>query len=122
MRPHREVLAGVVLPTMVVLRALAQDWTPTSAPPFNWGCLASSADGRKLIVGSSFYSQIYVSTNFGSTWTPANSPMNDWGAMACSADGSVIIASGYASPGLYVSRDSGASWALTADGYSSSVA
>src|SRR5215470_10279805 len=28
---------------MVLSLAIGQDWTPTSAPQFNWGCLASSA-------------------------------------------------------------------------------
>jgi hypothetical protein len=67
MSSQREILAAVLLATMVVLGGIAQDWTPTSAPPFNWGCLASSADGRTLVAGDYTSSQIVVSTNFGST-------------------------------------------------------
>jgi photosystem II stability/assembly factor-like uncharacterized protein len=109
MRSQREILASVLLASMVASVAIAQEWTPTSAPAYNWSCLASSADGRKLVVGNYSGGQIYVSTNFGSTWTSANSPTNYWNAVACSADGSVIIASGIG-PSVYVSRDSGATW------------
>src|SRR5215475_2703722 len=105
MSSYREVLVAVLLATKLASAAIGQEWTPTSAPAFNWGCLASSADGRKLVVGDYFYNRLYVSTNFGSTWTAANSPTNDWNSVACSADGSVIIASGYGPPngyGVYV--------------------
>src|SRR6516164_5374585 len=107
-----KILESVLLAAMLSSVAIGQDWTATSAPELSWKCLASSADGRKLVVGDYVYNPIYVSTNFGSTWTSANSPTNSWSALACSADGSVIIASsGY---GVYVSRDSGATWPLDA--------
>jgi len=111
---HREVLAAVLVATMAVSVAFAQDWTPFSVPPGNWGCLASSADGRKLVGADYWNDQVFVSTNFGSTWTLTNlAANNSWSAVACSADGSVIIVGGYAQDqGLYVSQDSGVTWRL----------
>ncbi|MGO8676363.1 MAG: hypothetical protein ACLQVX_10895 [Limisphaerales bacterium] len=46
--------------------ALAQNWTLTSAPLTNWSCVASSADGTKLVAAVNG-GLIYASTNSGAT-------------------------------------------------------
>lgn len=104
------------------------DWTLTTAPTnMNWGPIACSADGSKLIAVSQ--GGIYASANSGGTWTlnavalpPKNG--NDtcsagyWTSIACSADGTKLVA-GYGvggngclnySGGVNISTNSGATW------------
>src|ERR1700688_4033529 len=106
---QRKILASVLLATMLASVAIAQDWTPTLAPLFSWGCLAASGDGRTLFAGSDRL--IYSSTNYGDTWTSTSAPVNNWDSLACSVDGSVVIAS--ANAGVYVSTNSGIGWVLS---------
>ncbi len=88
--------------------ALAQNWTLTSAPLTNWSCVASSADGSKLVAAVNG-GLIYASTNSGATWTPTGAPAANWSRIASSADGSKLVALvPYGT--VDVSTDSGATW------------
>src|SRR6185369_6303843 len=89
---------------------LAQQWAPTSAPTNYWSCLASSADGTKLIAGLS-PGPIYTSTNSGATWTPGNLSQG-WSSLASSADGTKLVAL-VQSASIYTSTNGGASWTPT---------
>src|SRR4029453_4968620 len=96
-------------------------WTPL--PASGW-CIASSADGVKLVYA--FFNHngfpqgcICVSTNSGDTWTTTSAPLyswTGWTALASSADGTKLAAAiGYTSfptgPGpLYVSPDGEGTW------------
>jgi len=115
MSSRRRILVAAFLTTLIGSQSLGQDWTPTSAAPLNWRCLASSADGRRLIAGVC-PGLIYSSTNFGSTWTATGAPPKDWDSVACSADGAIIVGSveyGFGGGnGLYVSTNFGISWTL----------
>jgi len=106
-------------------------WTRTSAPSNNWTCVASSADGTKLMalaglqqmeVDSHFGDGlIYCSLDSGATWTRTSAPTNDWRSVASSADGRKWVAvagARYGSGGemlglIYASTNSGATWAAT---------
>lgn len=100
-------------------------WTNPPSPA-ELDCIATSADGTKLVAGTIYYDGLYLSTNSGLSWS-ATAPQNlQWGAVASSADGSKKVAAVYASSVLYsnstwfniggpiyVSADSGATWAPT---------
>src|SRR5208283_1313028 len=99
--------------------AFAQTWTRTSAPTNanaweGWGCVASSADGTKLVAVG--YGSIFTSTDSGAIWISNNVPHNLWSCVASSADGTKLAVgtssysplTGY-SP-LLISTDSGATW------------
>jgi hypothetical protein len=75
-------------------------------------CVASSADGTKLVAGAVFEDQfafqMYTSTNSGVNWT-ARTPSAHWLSVASSADGSTLVA-GSLEEGIYVSINSGSNW------------
>lgn len=94
-----------------------------------WGCVASSADGSKLVaaVGSGLgpyengepngLGQIYTSSDSGATWMAQNSSVEPWQSIASSADGTklVAVAAGFNSElnvggAIYTSTDSGVDW------------
>ena len=78
----------------------------------SWYCVASSADGTKL-VACVRDGQIYTSSDSGVTWTPRESS-RPWSSVASSADGAKLVAcalGGY----IYTSPDSGVSWTPVAD-------
>lgn len=94
-------------------------WTEHTAPGLDyWTSAASSADGNKLIAGTTYYGgYLHTSTDAGATWTTRTSAGNlGWGSAASSADGAKLVAApnnGY----IYSSTDSGATWtALSAGG------
>jgi len=98
---------------------LAQTWTQTSAPLTNrWTCIASSADGSRLVAAADSTLEgnlgpIYLSTNSGSTWTQTTAPLATWVSVASSADGTKLAALNYG--GVYVSSDSGVTWTPTSE-------
>lgn len=98
------------------LSAFPQQWTQTSAPITNWGSIAMSADGTKMVAGVTgpYYSggPLYHSTNSGVTWHPSAAPIQTWRSIAASADGSRFVAVPDGG-GIYASTDSGATWTLT---------
>jgi hypothetical protein len=100
----------------------SQNWVLTSAPNTNWSCIASSADGSRLVAAING-GLIYASTNAGVTWSPTSAPATNWASVACSADGTKLVASaGLKVPPvlndtnhglIYSSADSGRTWAPT---------
>jgi photosystem II stability/assembly factor-like uncharacterized protein len=101
----------ILLLSLATATSFAQTWTLTSAPSTNWSCVASSADGSKLVaaVTNGF---IYTSTNSGLTWAQTSAPNNWWTSLASSADGSILLA---VSPYdfIYRSTNAGAAWEPT---------
>ena len=88
--------------------AFAQTWTQTSAPTNSWRCVASSADGSKLVAAVNF-GGIYISTNSGVTWETTSAMYAPWVSTASSADGTKLAAApayGF----IYLSTNSGATW------------
>jgi hypothetical protein len=103
----------VVAILMVADFVFAQTWTPTTAPNKNWSCIASSADGSKLIaVGSGC---CYTSTNSGAAWISNSEPQSVnpavgyWYYVASSADGTKLLATTVSSV-ISVSTNSGMTW------------
>jgi photosystem II stability/assembly factor-like uncharacterized protein len=95
--------------------AFAQTWTPvTNAPSNGWTCVASSADGTKLVAvyGDNNSGSIYTSTNSGANWThQTNAPAGkQWQGVASSADGVKLLAGAAAYGGIYTSTNSGKTW------------
>src|SRR5262245_24731195 len=76
--------------SLAILDSLAQSWQPTSAPTNFWNCVASSADGSKLVASDGF--DLYTSTNSGTDWFPAPVSKQAWVYVASSADGSKLAA------------------------------
>ncbi len=77
----------------------------------NWGSIASSADGIKLVAaagGVSTSGRIYTSIDAGATWTARESVRN-WYAVASSWDGVNLVAAAHSGQ-LYTSTDSGITW------------
>jgi hypothetical protein len=94
--------------------AFAQDWMLTSAPNTNWSCVASSADGSKLVAGGGWpigTGPIYTSSDSGTTWSLTSAPFYGWRYVASSADGTKLIALG--SGMIYTSSNSGSTWTQT---------
>jgi photosystem II stability/assembly factor-like uncharacterized protein len=93
----------------------AQDWTNISASPHPLNCIASSADGTKL-VAASMLGGVYTSTNSGYSWNTNNIPAYRWNWTASSADGSklaIVGGPGDGSARIYTSTNSGSNWTLT---------
>jgi hypothetical protein len=95
-------------------------WTKATPPsvsnPWLYGdglnCIASTADGKKVVVGSdnTQYSYtnsgfIFMSTNAGNTWTKTIAPWADWFSIALSSDGTTLAAAGV--NGVWKSDDGG---------------
>jgi hypothetical protein len=83
-------------------------------------CAASSADGKKLVVGR-FGLEIQASRDAGVTWGVTTAPQRNWSALACSQDRTRIAAvgGGYyfsdtATGPIYTSVDSGVTWVSNA--------
>jgi len=102
---------GILLAT--VTAATGQTWIPIATNQ-NWTCIASSADGARIVVGSQFQ-PICLSTNSGATWAAVNTPSNLWASVASSADGSVLVALAqqWQDGLIYRSTNSGADWIPT---------
>jgi hypothetical protein len=98
-------------------------WDLSSAPLNTWSCVASSADGAKLVAAATMAESggpglvisgdggIYTSTDSGQSWMLTSAPRQDWSSIASSADGSKLVAVSSSSPGgIYVSANSGETW------------
>jgi len=84
----------IALSGCFALNSFAQTWTQTSAPLINWGGIAMSADGMKIVAvaGSGAAGTIYTSTNSGATWISNDAPQLTWVAVCSSADGTRLAA------------------------------
>jgi hypothetical protein len=109
-------------------------WTlETNAPIMNWGAVASSADGIKLVAvtdggfNTTTNGGIYTSTDSGNSWTKqtaaptvaqgAAAEIPNWQGVASSADGTKLAAASYngngfggIGVGICTSENSGATW------------
>jgi len=85
-------------------------------PTQDWRCLATSADGMKLVAGASS-GPIQLSTDGGVTWT--DGPVSGaWSSVACSWDGNHLVAttsSALGSSRLLTSADGGETWTVRDD-------
>jgi|ERR1019366_1345411 hypothetical protein len=95
-------------------------WLRTCNVTSYWYSIASSADGRKIVaVGETSYwpyyysnriSQLFSSTNYGSTWTSNSSPPAEFCGVASSADGTKLVAPVTNGGGIFTSVNSGTTW------------
>jgi hypothetical protein len=96
---------------IINLQQYGATWTSRDSSR-SWQCVASSADGSKLVAGV-YNGQIYTSSDSGATWTARDSSRY-WQAVASSADGSKLVAvdngGGVSGGFIYTSTDSGATW------------
>jgi photosystem II stability/assembly factor-like uncharacterized protein len=104
--------------------AFAQTWTPVSPAISGCGPVASSADGRKLVVCSLQDAQVYLSTDYGISWTQYAAPFDPNGevhSVASSADGTkVVVENDHAySSTFFTSTNSGTSWTQSTNASSS---
>ncbi len=113
-----------------------ETWTRTRAPTNNWTCLASSADGTRLVAAAGPIAnwglddltpalaggarRVYTSSDSGETWNPTSAPSLPWASIGSSADGTRLMAVARNYPDLdadleatiCISRDAGMTWAL----------
>ena len=107
MKTYFKLLELLLLLTQPVL---AQSWKVGSgAPSNNWFCVASSADGMKLVAGENV-GGLWTSTNRGATWQQAGAPITSWYAVASSDDGTNLAAAPYFGRAIYASTNSGLTW------------
>jgi len=104
---HSVFIAAFPIMVAFANSAHAQSWVQTSAPTNLWYCVASSADGSKVVALAN-PGAIYVSLDCGTNWTLTSAPSNAWVSVASSADGHFLAASGGGS--VYTSTDGGSSW------------
>ncbi|MDB6036067.1 MAG: hypothetical protein JWM16_6405, partial [Verrucomicrobiales bacterium] len=89
-------------------------WGKAQAPFYgSWHCVATSADGNRLIVGTAGTGGIWISTNGGFNWTQTSAPGIGvgvtWSSIASSADGQRLVA-GQGNGGVFLSPNGGATW------------
>ena len=125
-RAGRKIWDGTMKKAVLLMIALfagthflaAQTWTKTFAPSNDWQCIASSADGSRLVAGDD-PGPLYISTNSGATWTPTIVSNEYWFSVASSADGTKLLAaapndapynSGNYPGGIYISTNGGCIW------------
>ena len=107
-RPIRKILLTGIGLIMVAQALTAETWLKTRAMTNNWQCIASSADGKKLVAGT-LSGFIYVSRDSGLTWAQTSAPNQYWNAVASSADGTKLLADG-GFGGVFTSTNSGVTW------------
>ncbi len=85
-------------------------WTQTAASAADWGSVACSADGQKVIVAGR-NGRIFLSTDRGLTWLVQTAPPSAaWRAVCSSSDGNTLAA---CASGGGIWRKSGGVWAQT---------
>jgi len=87
-------------------------WTQSGAPGGDWLCIASSADGMRLVAGI-YTGGIWTSADGGQTWTQTSAPGGQWQSIASSADGMRLAA---ANGTLVTSTNGGQTWTPTGVG------
>ena len=124
-----EVASGAGQNIAGYFQTVGANWVPQNSGIQSWLCVASSADGSKLVAAGSFTS-IYTSTNSGTNWTAQNSSNLYWLSVASSVDGTRLVAApnydqNFDAVPLYTSSDSGMTWTAQTnapDAYWESVA
>jgi hypothetical protein len=109
----RFALAALCRLLLVAGPAFAESWTQTTAPIGYWTCVASSADGTRLVAASR--GPIHLSPDAGATWT-LSGPASVLLSVASSATGNTLaaVAQGFAANvPVYTSSDFGATWSFT---------
>lgn len=105
------VFCGLLI---AVHSAFAQTWAQTSAPAEHWACIASSADGSKLVAianSSGLTSSVaWRSSDSGLTWVSNSIPAENWVSVASSADGTRLAAAMESDGPIYTSTNSGRTW------------
>ena len=100
----------IVMAVLMFFRASAQTWEQTTAPSFNYPCIACSADGTTLLTsGFRVNIPIYSSTNSGATWTVTSAPLATWNSIASTPDGAKLVGVDYGGL-VWTSTDGGATW------------
>ena len=85
-------------------------WNPSGSPSELWTCLATSADGRKLIAAEN-PGYLTISTNFGANWFVGTNEERTWSSVVCSADGSKMAAQYNGDDAVpWVSTNGGLTW------------
>jgi hypothetical protein len=89
-------------------------WVKKAGPPGFWWCIASSADGSRIVTAIATNANaeagfIYTSADGGDTWQISGAPSASWFSVASSADGSKLAAAAYGG-GIFTSADGGATW------------
>lgn len=110
----KKFLLVVAYLAIVMDISIAQTWTPTGAATNSWQCIASSADGSRLIAGQ-YAGSIEISTNGGATWTTNAMTNGFWTSVASSADGTKMLAAAAYEDnshinGVFTTTNFGASW------------
>ncbi|HEY1662153.1 MAG TPA: hypothetical protein VGI03_07020 [Verrucomicrobiae bacterium] len=97
---------------VVASYSFAQSWRPAGGGEFVPFSIATSADGKVIMVAGS--GSATFSTNSGATWT-TNTSFTFGNAVAVSADGTKALGAYTGSGGtkVYLSTNSGASWTQT---------
>lgn len=116
------ILILIVVTCRSVNTAFAQNWILTSAPYNSLTSVASSANGRNLVVVS-FGKGIYTSSNSGSTWLEVSNYSSgmwfpafggiEFYSVASSSEGSKLVAPSWNGYGIFTSTNSGATWQST---------
>ncbi len=91
-------------------------WKQTS-PQGQWGAVASSDDGMKLVASELAGGIVYISSDGGKTWEQKlTAAPQSWAGLAVSSDGKKIVAADSTYSGgtgyIYYSTDKGNSWAF----------
>ncbi len=84
--------AGQTVITKDILGNIGTGWLPRDVTR-GWSCVASSADGRKLVAGTSG-DTLFTSTDSGLSWSARGVTAN-WASVASSADGSKLVAAAF---------------------------
>lgn len=103
-------MAGATVSSNAALTVIPE-WLLANAPSNGWSCVASAADGTRLIAGNSA-GPIYSSADSGAAWLETTAPVNNaWKSVASSSDGTKVAAGQSGSTGsIYLSTNAGIDW------------
>jgi hypothetical protein len=96
-------------------QTIAAVFNPVSLPSDLSGmsCIASSADGTKLVAGGEFGGGIWTSTNSGTNWEQTSASTSPaWLSIASSSDGTKLAAL-QGDRGIWTSSNGGTNWVQT---------
>ena len=103
--------SGAFTSPIYVSTSAGANWRVSLATNGNWIPLFVSADGRKMVAGTTASDgKIFYSADAGSTWTRATVPQTWWRGLCGTADGSTLWCADNNLGKIYKSTDSGATW------------